>query len=168
MGIKAWALEMARYNRWQDECLYELCAGMSDDARKQDRGMFFGSIHDTLDHILALDKALLDFCVTGTPPSSLDFGTVVHTDFGELRSVQAAFDVGLEALLAAQPEPWLDDTLTFASERAGGTRSLPRWFYWAQLFNHATHHRSQVTAALHKLGIDYGITDMPYNPYSPS
>jgi uncharacterized damage-inducible protein DinB len=34
-----------------------------------------------------------------------------------------------------------------------------------QLFNHQTHHRSQATSELHKLGIDYGSTDLPYNPY---
>jgi len=40
-----------------------------------------------------------------------------------------------------------------------------RGFMMVQLFNHQTHHRSQVTCELHKLGLEYGCTDMPYNPY---
>jgi uncharacterized damage-inducible protein DinB len=34
------------------------------------------------------------------------------------------------------------------------------------MFNHETHHRSQVTSALTQMGIDYGNTDLPYNPLS--
>ncbi|MGD1883431.1 MAG: DinB family protein [Paracoccaceae bacterium] len=33
-----------------------------------------------------------------------------------------------------------------------------------QLFNHQTHHRSQVTFALHALGVNYGPTDIPWRP----
>jgi len=32
------------------------------------------------------------------------------------------------------------------------------------MFNHQTHHWNQITTELHKIGIDYGVTDMPYNP----
>jgi uncharacterized damage-inducible protein DinB len=34
------------------------------------------------------------------------------------------------------------------------------------MFNHQTHHRSQVTAMLRQMGIDYGNTDLPANPLS--
>ncbi len=50
---------MALYNRWQNERLYGLCAGLSDLERKRDRGMFFRSIHKPLDHVLYIDRALL-------------------------------------------------------------------------------------------------------------
>ncbi|MEL7526835.1 MAG: DinB family protein [Pseudomonadota bacterium] len=33
-----------------------------------------------------------------------------------------------------------------------------------QLFNHQTHHRSQVTSALHSMGIEFGTTDIPWRP----
>ena len=41
------------YNRWMNEKLYAVAAGMSDDERKADRGAFFGSVHGTLNHLLA-------------------------------------------------------------------------------------------------------------------
>jgi uncharacterized damage-inducible protein DinB len=43
---------MARYNRWQNTSLYGAAATLSDDARRQNRGAFFGSIHGTLSHLL--------------------------------------------------------------------------------------------------------------------
>jgi len=45
-------------------------------------------------------------------------------------------------------------------------RVHPRQFPLMQMFNHGTHHRSQVTSALHTMGIDYGSNDLPYNPLS--
>ena len=38
---------MARYNRWQNENLYFCADRLSDEARRQDRAAFFGSIHGT-------------------------------------------------------------------------------------------------------------------------
>jgi uncharacterized damage-inducible protein DinB len=31
-------------------------------------------------------------------------------------------------------------------------------------FNHQTHHRGQITAALSRLGIDFGVTDLLFMP----
>ena len=33
-----------------------------------------------------------------------------------------------------------------------------------QMFNHQTHHRGQATALLMQLGVDPGITDIPWLP----
>jgi uncharacterized damage-inducible protein DinB len=68
--------------------------------------------------------------------------------------------------LRARPETWLDETVRYHHPRLGRERVHPRQFPLMQLFNHGTHHRSQVTAALHAMGIDYGNTDLPYNPLS--
>jgi uncharacterized damage-inducible protein DinB len=166
MDTRDWAIEMARYSRWQNETVYDRCAGLSPDDRTRDRGMYFGSILHTLDHILMVDTVLLAFIDTGEPPVAFDPNTVVHTDFDTLRAARVAFDSNLEAHLSAAAAPWFDEAFTFHNEKLGRDRTIPRWFYLTQMFNHGTHHRSQVTAELHKMGIDYGNTDMPYNPDS--
>ena len=48
--------------------------------------------------------------------------------------------------------------------RAEDIPAIPRWVMVAQIFNHQTHHRSQVTTALHSMGVDYGSTDIPWRP----
>ena len=65
MNGKAWAREMALYNKWQNETLFGHCAALPDEVLRQDRGMFFGGILHTLDHILMVDVRLLDFVVSG-------------------------------------------------------------------------------------------------------
>ena len=167
MTAKAWAREMALYNKWQNETLYGHCDGVSDEVRKSNRGMFFGSIHRTLDHILMVDNVLRGFVEHGMPENfNFDPNKSVHQDYGTLKSARAAFDWSLLELLDARADDWLESTITFESRQLGRSRTLPRKFYCMQMFNHGTHHRSQVTSELHKMGIDYGNTDLPYNPYS--
>ena len=166
MNSKEWAREMALYGKWQNEGLYALCGELGESERQRDRGMFFGSIHATLDHILMVDRTLLDFATSGKPAATFDPKASVAADFESLSAARTAFDDDLLALIDSWSEAWLHETLTYTSARHGGERSVPRTFPLCQMFNHATHHRSQVTAALHKLGLDYGNTDMPFNPYS--
>ena len=47
---------MARFNGWVNERLYDSVAGLADDAYREDRGAFFGSIHATLNHLLVVDR----------------------------------------------------------------------------------------------------------------
>ena len=166
MNSKDWALEMALYSKWQNEVLYGLCDALPDRDRKYDRGMFFTSIHNTLDHTLILDVLLRNFIVTGQPPEAFEPGKLVYTDYRDLSRQRRAFDTALLDLLGSQADSWLDETITFESERLKRCRTVPRMFFCMQMFNHGTHHRSQVTAELHKMGIDYGCTDLPYNPHS--
>ncbi|HEY6878930.1 MAG TPA: DinB family protein, partial [Polyangiales bacterium] len=56
---RPWAKLMAEYNAWMNEKIYQACAPLSDQERKQDRGAFFKSIHGTLNHLLWADRAFL-------------------------------------------------------------------------------------------------------------
>jgi uncharacterized damage-inducible protein DinB len=166
MSSKEWALEMALYNKWQNETLYGICDSLSDDVRKSERGLFFGSIHRTLDHILMVDRVLWDFTLSGTPPHAWDPNAKITDDYTMLRHERSAFDATLLEELRAHPETWLDEAVAYQHPRLGRERSHPRQFMLMQLFNHGTHHRSQVTSALHGMDIDHGNTDLPYNPLS--
>ena len=61
-------------------------------------------------------------------------------------------------------EAWLAEEIVMKSPRFDDPPSFPRWVMVVQIFNHQTHHRSQVTSALHTMGIDYGSTDIPWRP----
>jgi uncharacterized damage-inducible protein DinB len=167
MAAKTWAREMARYNQWQNETLFAACEQLTNEARKADRGMFFGSIHQTLDHILMTDKRLLSFVVNGRPGAKpFEPAKLVYTDYKRLKSEREEFDRALLPKVDRWAETWLNDIIIFRDPGLGRRRIVPRMFYLMQLFNHGTHHRAQVTSELHKLGVDYGSTDLPDNPNS--
>lgn len=155
---------MALYNQWQNKSLYSICDTLGEEGRNRDRGMFFGSIHRTLDHIGVINDALW-FLIEQGEPKSIDFQAIRFSDFSQLRKDTFAFDKKLLDLAETCDESWLAGIISFYSSRLGRERRLPRAFYFLQMFNHQTHHRSQITSELHKLGIDYGNTDLPYNPY---
>jgi uncharacterized damage-inducible protein DinB len=165
-GTKGWALEMALYNKWQNEKLYGLCAAIDDAERTRDRGMFFGSIHATLDHILMVDRVLWHFAMTGEPIKGFDPNGKLYDDFATLRQARAVFDDNAISEVRARPIAWLDEIIATYNQRLARERTFPRQFSLMQMFNHGTHHRSQVTAELHRMGIDYGNTDLPFNPLS--
>ncbi|MCH8926751.1 MAG: damage-inducible protein DinB, partial [Proteobacteria bacterium] len=47
---------MARFNAWANDRLYGCVAGISDQAYREDRKAYFGSIHNTLNHLLVVDR----------------------------------------------------------------------------------------------------------------
>src|SRR3954467_6326779 len=49
----------ARYNTWFNQRLYDACEGLSDAQRKEPRGAFFGSLHNTLNHLVVADQLWL-------------------------------------------------------------------------------------------------------------
>jgi uncharacterized damage-inducible protein DinB len=124
---------MALYNRWQNDVLFGHCAALNDDLRTCDHGMFFGSIHRTLDHVR-------------------------FAEFAELRRQRLRLDEELEEMWQQFDARWLNG-------KASSKFRFSRGFQLTQMFNHQTHHRSQVTSQLFRLGIDYGPTDMTACPY---
>ena len=155
---------MALYNQWQNEILFKICDELSDDQRRLNRGMFFGSIFKTLNHIIHVDETIHIFIDTKILPQ-FDPSFIPYPEYDELRAARFEFDKNLVNESQTCSQAWLDEIFEFWSERLKRNRSVPRSFYHVQMFNHQTHHRSQVTSELHKMGIDYGSTDLPHNPY---
>jgi len=80
--------------------------------------------------------------------------------------MRAKVDADITEFVEGTDHSWQDEIreLPFPN---GVTRKLPRQLFLVQLFNHQTHHRSQITSELHKMGLDYGNTDVPYTPDLP-
>ncbi len=157
-GYAPIAIEMARYNKWQNDSLYGVLADLPPDDLTRDRGMFFGDILATLDHMAMVEGYLLDY-IHGREPDGFDTNRRLETAFQPLRVRRVAMDMKMIEICEAADPVWFDEEIAMPSGRR-----LPRSFWWTQLFNHATHHRSQVTSELTHMGVDYGNTDMPYNP----
>jgi uncharacterized damage-inducible protein DinB len=157
---------MAAYNRWMNERLYEVCAGLTDEARKQDRGAPFRSIHGTLNHLLLADNIWTSrFRGEVFPARSLD--QELHSGFDELRAARAAMDDAIDAWAAGITEERLAGDLTFTGIVRPEQRTLPLWFVALHFFNHQTHHRGQLTTLLEQIGCDFGVTDLLWLPPSP-
>jgi uncharacterized damage-inducible protein DinB len=162
-------VRFAQYNSWFNGQLYDCVEHLDDAERKRDRGAFFRSIHDTLDHILLCDRSWLSRIERSTLPfASLanadlipdlrDLGQGVTQDFEALRSKRTATDTVLEAFVRELTPDLLEQDLAYRNSK-GTDFANPLWHVVAHIFNHQTHHRGQVTALLSQVEIDPGITD---------
>ena len=154
---------MAEYNKWMDGKIYAVCGEIPDTVRKKDMGAFFKSIHGTLNHIYYGDIAWLER-LRDNKFTPREIGVDLFDDFVELRAAQEKIDVEiLEWARSLTPE-YLSNEYDYESNVRGFKRTLPRWVLATHMFNHQTHHRGQVTTLIKQLGIDPGITDIPWLP----
>lgn len=153
---------MAEYNEWMNRRLYELCAQIPDEIRKQDLGAFFKSIHATLNHLLFGDLVWMGR-FTGNP-CSFKIGEEIYRDFSELRSAREEKDKEIIEWVKTLDETWLLSPLHWTSISDGKKRVVPHWKVLSHMFNHQTHHRGQLTTLLSQQGYEPGVTDIPFMP----
>jgi len=157
---------MARYNQWQNERLLAACDTLDADILTEDRGLFFKSILATFDHILNVDRTLIKKTVTGSVPL-FDPNQRQTESYEAFKQARVEQDAEITRLCEGQDPAWFEGEIPREVIDLGRICHFPRWFYLTQMFNHQTHHRSQVTSELHRMGMDYGNTDMPFNPLTP-
>lgn len=158
---------LARYNRWMNEKLYEVCAGLSDEQRKADQNAPFGSVHGTLNHLLLADRVWMGR-FTGAPFIVTSLAQELYSDFDELRRERAATDSRIVDWVETLTEEQLAADFTFMSITRPDPRTMVLWFVLQHLFNHQTHHRGQLTTLLEQLGCDFGVTDLLMLPGGPA
>jgi uncharacterized damage-inducible protein DinB len=153
---------MARYNQWQNISLYGAADSLSDDARRLDRGAFFGSIHDTLSHLAWADQQWMSrFApqLVGKPTGATN-GPGLYPGWAELVSLRTDLDKKILDWATALDGQWLTGSLTWYSGLAKAERTKPRVLLVAHFFNHQTHHRGQVHAMLTAAGVKPDDTDL--------
>jgi uncharacterized damage-inducible protein DinB len=150
---------LAGYNAWANERLFAAAERLPGDGFSADRGLFFGSIMGTLNHLLAADRIWMKrFTGEGEAPDRLD--AILHPDFAALRAARRAEDARISVYLASLPETAFASTFTYRrmTDTSSHTQALaPALFH---LFNHQTHHRGQCHAALTGLGVEAPSLDM--------
>jgi len=150
----------AQYNQIMNQRIFEICAGISDTERKQDRGAFFKSIHSTLDHIIFGDRAWMNRLADKNYKLAA-IGSDLFDDFEGMAEVRISLDVDICQWTAELSEEWLLADMTWTTMLDGSVRTQPRWLLTSHMFNHQTHHRGQLSTLLNQAGYDVGITDLP-------
>ncbi|MCZ6720546.1 MAG: DinB family protein [Proteobacteria bacterium] len=138
---------MARFNGWANGVLYGSVAELSEEAYKAERKAFFGSIHNTLNHLLVVDRlwaARIEEVEHGI--QSLD--QILFEDFESLRAARDQEDKRLIALVERLGDEELATPVAYRRMTNNGTNKTRRDHMLLTLFNHQTHHRGQVHALL--------------------
>ena len=140
----------AEHNQWVNARLYDVAAKLSEADYLADLGAFFGSVHNTLNHIVTTDMIWMNrIDGTGEVPTGLD--AVLFDTLAATRDAREALDARMIAAVAAMDDAALQEPIRFKA-RNGDDVAIPTNLMVANLCNHETHHRGQVHALLTGLG----------------
>lgn len=161
---------LAEYNRWMNERLYDAAGKLTSEQVFEDRGAFFGSLFDTLNHIAVADLiwlhrlapmpalAELKGLMAGLPqPKSLR-ERVAHS-LPELAALRTTIDTIITRLATSLDAQALAQTLPYTN-MAGQPHAKTLGLLLMHVFNHQTHHRGQASTLLFQAGVDVGVTDL--------
>ena len=142
---------MAAYNRWANRRLYAAAAVLPDDDYRRPAGVYFNSLHGTLNHLLATDRIWMRRMTgTGDAPDKLD--AILFERLDDLRAAREREDARIIGHVDGLSGAELEADFDYATTR-GEPRRQPRWEALTHLFNHQTHHRGQAHAVLTRLGV---------------
>jgi uncharacterized damage-inducible protein DinB len=154
---------MARYNRWQNESLYREAERLTDEARRLERGAFFGTIHGTMSHLLWGDTIWMHrFANTPKPEGGIKESPGYFAGWNDLAAKRKAMDDAIICWAEAVGQDWLAGDLTWFSGALGRDVTKAKWLLVTHFFNHQTHHRGQVHAMLTAAGAKPDATDLPF------
>jgi uncharacterized damage-inducible protein DinB len=155
------ARTMAAYNSEMNRRIYDGAARLTDEARRADVGLFWKSLHGTLNHLLWADRQWMSR-MDGWPPNTVPnpLSATLHADFEGLRAARVEADARIEAFADRIDEAWLSEDLVWFSGAAGREMRREKRGLLVHFFNHQTHHRGQAHAALTMRGVDPGDTDL--------
>jgi uncharacterized damage-inducible protein DinB len=171
---------LARYHRWAWARLFASLAALppapSPHSYAADVGLYAASVAGTVNHLLCGDllwysrftgaPAVAGYTIADLTPLWRD-GTPATAWAAVVPDRAAA-----EAAVRAQCDRWVAFTSTVTEEAAGGTLRYattsgapgvkPYGAALAHVFNHGTHHRGQITAAVTQAGLPAPALDLSY------
>ncbi len=152
---------LADYNVWATDRLLDAVSLLDDDDYRRDVGLFFKSIHGTLNHLLVGEQLLWfrRFAEGVSPKVALD--EEAEPDRVRLAARLREGAARWQPLIQSWPASRFDGALSYTTMR-GQPANLPFAATLTHVFNHSTHHRGQITAALTALGQPCPELDLVY------
>lgn len=132
---------------WATIRVLDACADLDDAQLATAVPGTFGSIIDTLRHLVGGDVFYLDVLLGGEPEPFNEAGS----DIATMRAVMEAHDAAWQGLVAGDLDPTID---VVEYEANGYETHAPLGIRLAQALYHGTDHRSQVCMALTTIGIE--------------
>jgi len=136
-----------RHNLWANLRILELCAGLSSEQLDATMIGVFGSIRDTLQHVVTAEQSYVHRVRTGQP-----LRRPAETPPLTLAEMAESLRTTGAGLIELAPNVQAGDHVQVAWDD-GTTRDVPKSIILTQAINHATEHRAQIMAMVTQLGI---------------
>jgi uncharacterized damage-inducible protein DinB len=144
------------YNHWANQRMLASVAPLSSEQFTRGMGNSFGSVRDTVAHILAAECVWLERWHGRSPKALLaaaDFPTVEA-----LRRRWETIEQDRNSFLQTLTPASLQQSVAYINFR-GEQAAYPLWQQMMHVVNHSSYHRGQVTTLLRQLGAEPQSTD---------
>jgi uncharacterized damage-inducible protein DinB len=148
--MKDYFTTLVRYHGWATRKLYEHVDALSDDEYRRDAGLFFKSVHGSLNHLLVGELIWWPRFAQGVSPRRA-LNEEVETDRARLRERLLDATTQWQPVVDALDDARLRGRIDYTTTK-GVPTSLPLAATLGHVFNHGTHHRGQITAAITAMG----------------
>lgn len=158
-----WCRMMAAYNAEMNRRLIRSADMLDDAARRADGGVFWGSLHGTLSHLLWGDTQWMSRLDGGAKPGvTMQDSPRMIEDWVALKAARVALDDRITGWVAGLTASRLAGPLAWVSGISGKQVVMPLWVVLTHVFNHQTHHRGQIHALVTAAGAAVEDTDLPW------
>jgi uncharacterized damage-inducible protein DinB len=141
-------IDLYKHHLWANQQLLEVCESLEDEALEAHAVGTYGTVRDTLVHLLAAESRYLGAMTrTGEP-----VGAPKEGSFPGIPELKRHATSQGEQLLGLAERVAANDTITV--ERRGRTLEIPISIFFAQAINHATEHRAHVCTALTQASVE--------------
>lgn len=146
---KSYYIIQADYQHWANEVLYAALDHLQPEFIASDQGLFFKSIHHTVDHMLLVSQTWLARLQGDN--LSPNYREISHPDWRELKNSLRQETRRLQSWLQTQPDEWFDQKIGYTG---GDGKIREMWVrdMLAHLYTHYAHHRGQISAVITRLG----------------
>ena len=141
------------HHMWATLQVMDVCAGLDATQLEATAPGTYGTILDTLRHIVSADSGYL-FAMTGGKVQPID---EERMDLAELRKTTEGFASEYTSLLATDLDP---DRIVVRHRDDGSETHAPLGIRLAQVVHHGTDHRSQLCTILTTLGVEPPMIDV--------
>lgn len=138
--------QFAAYNRWANARIYAAALALPEEAYRRPTGVFFGSLHGTLNHLLLTDRLWLRR-LTGEGGHPDRLNAIICDDRHDLARARLEEDERLVTVVSAYAEADLNGVHAYRTT-SGQPQQQRIADILQHLFNHQTHHRGQAHACL--------------------
>jgi uncharacterized damage-inducible protein DinB len=156
---KKYYVVQADYQYWANNVLFDALDHLTDEARKSDQGLFFDSVHRTVDHMLQVSQSW--FARLKGETWSGNYKQILQPEWRDLKQALRQEVRALQHWLDAREDDYFEERLTFVSSD-GKPRAMWVRDALAHLHYHYVHHRGQVSAVATRLGAPCPEMDYVY------
>lgn len=147
-SMSALLAEFFRHNAWANQRLLDVCAGLTEQQLDATAPGTFGSIRDTLVHLIGAEKRYLA-ALTGVELERPLGGAIDFPGFAALREQSRRSGDDLIEVTRRTPSNRI-----VRGVRGGEPFAIPAAIFLIQAIDHATEHRTHIRTILTSLGIE--------------